>query len=811
MANVAKSWLNKSKSGRRTRSPPVSDKKPLGEIEESSSTVGEQNQSGILNDQDILNLTITSQDLEKLRVPKPPTDPQKPKSMTRVYVRKTRPPDEVGRKVRVTVARPLPPNASSQPLNYTGPAGPRFDARGMVLPHSILGSLEDFKRETALRGDSGLLQRIPETQKVTPLLVERERNDYKSEDETQHSNALQHWYRHMTERHRQQNFISRLLQRPVGHLLMNQSSRFRRIQEQRDLINRLHGQHVGCEFWNIPQHFGDELSGITATRTETERGNPPPVTRIGHPTTTRWESGNGFCDAVYNGWDRSVYLQQRRLELRDVLRDFSPPDIDGLEVVGSGLPFTSTSLRSSSLLDEENNEEQRSEMEQIESEDPLALYDDIIMDVELVPALRFCGELARWTGTTSSHQEQRGISARMMFEIVTGESVSSHLELKNEGSTVIYYSWERVTQPHTHTQHFYFNNSEAVILPGGTKHITVVFKSASAGIMTEVWQLNTHPVLMGGASLQVTLRGVAIDQDQSAHQRAALERDLHQKEAVCLCRWIMKEVLSGVCTPERPSSPVDLHITEEEQFLAHNHNLQYHREPVEALQRLWEQVKRSGQVWDLSLNTFAQMALSLPETDEQTDRLSKETCMNQYNSLVSQLQRPRTHTTPLTLHNISLQLWREMVDGLVIESVKLRDALGLPEHNVWSDKTQERNTLEKTKNEEAEQRKGGAAQKDVKRGAKDTDVKRGVKDTEGRRGGTRAAVIEERGNARINSPEEKTDRGERELHFPVDAHNQELYRRLLHTQVSALMKTMMDSLCDLLDDAQQTQQLLQNI
>lgn len=38
------------------------------------------------------------------------------------------------------------------------PAGPRFDARGMVLPHSILGSLEDFKRETALRGDTEVSQ-----------------------------------------------------------------------------------------------------------------------------------------------------------------------------------------------------------------------------------------------------------------------------------------------------------------------------------------------------------------------------------------------------------------------------------------------------------------------------------------------------------------------------------------------------------------------------------------------------------------------------------------------------------------------------
>nr|XP_055060048.1 MYCBP-associated protein isoform X1 [Misgurnus anguillicaudatus]XP_055060049.1 MYCBP-associated protein isoform X1 [Misgurnus anguillicaudatus] len=776
MASVCKSTSKINKRETRPQSP--SDKKPVREDEISSS---DSDPISTLNEHDIQNLSITAQDLERLRVPKPPTDSGKPKSMTRVYVRKTRPPDEVSRKVRVTVARPLPQDVSPRPFDCTGPGGPRFDTQGMVLPHSILGSLEDFKREMELRGDTELLQKIQNQQKLATHPVERERNDDQSKIESQQSHALQHWYRHMAERRRQQDFISRLLQKPVGYLLMNQSSRFRQIQEQRDLINRGNGRHAGSEFWNIPQHFGDELSGITATLTETERGKPPPLTRIGHPHATRLESGNFLCDDVNSSWDRSLYLQQRRLELRDAQRDisFSPPDIDGLEVVGSGLPFTSTSVGSSSLLDEEEKEEEGSPKDQKENIDPLALYDDVIMDVELVPALRFCGELARWTGTKSSHQEQRGVTARLMFETVTGESVSNDLELKNEGSTAIYYSWEKVTQPQTHTQHFYFNNTEAVILPGSTKHITVIFKSASAGIMTEVWQLNTHPVLMGGASLQVTFRGVALDKDGTAYQRAALERKLQQKEAIWLCRWIMKDVVSGICTPDRPSSPDDLYITEEEQFYTQNPNLQYHREPVEALQRLWEQVNRSGQAWDLSLNTFRQMALSLPETDEQTDGPSKETCLSQYNLLLRQLQRPQIYTSPSRLHNISLQLWRELVDGLVSESVRLRDTLGLPENNVWSDI----HTFEQMKNEEAELKRGGGVNllKDVKKG------------------GTRAAVMEERGNV----PEEIMDRGEREFSLDVDTHTHQLYRRLLHTQVSVLMKRMMDSLCDLFEEAQQ--------
>ncbi|KTF90619.1 hypothetical protein cypCar_00009974 [Cyprinus carpio] len=633
MASVGKSSSRINK--RETRSP--SDKKLLGgceEISSSSSCVGEEDHSPTLSGHDIQSLAITAQDLERLRVPKPPSDSQKPTSMTRVYVRKTRPPDEVSRAVRVTVARPLPLDvATPHQFEYAGPGGPRFDVQGMVLPHSILGSLEDFRTEMQLRGETELVQRIPDRQEPPPLWVEDENEDNKAGDHSEtgqghQSHALQHWGRHMTERRRQQDFISRFLQKPAGSLLMNRSSTFRRVQEQRDLISTAlpalsagHGHRVGSEFWSVPQHYGDEMSGITATLTQTERGNRPTVTRVAQPLSTRLESGNVGCEEVNGGWNQSSYLQQRLHELKDMLRDFSPPEADGLEVVGSGLPVSSRSP----LPDEREDEDE----EQKENQAPLELYEDVLMDVELRPALRVCGDLALWTGSTSSHQGQEGISVRLMFETVTGQSVRADLELKNEGSTTIYYSWERLTQTHTLTQHFYFNSTTAVILPGSTKHISFIFKSASAGIMTEVWRLHTHPVLMGGASLRVTLRGVALEQDNSALQRAALEvcvKELEQKASVALCGRMVRDLLRGVHTPERPSSPADLYITDEELFNMLNPRLQYQREPVEALRGLWEQVKGSGDapLWDLSLNTLGQVLLSMSESDGEIREMTEQ-------------------------------------------------------------------------------------------------------------------------------------------------------------------------------------------
>lgn len=62
-----------------------------------------------------------------------------------------------------------------------------------------------------------------------------------------------------------------------------------------------------------------------------------------------------------------------------------------------------------------------------------------------------------------------------------------------------------------------------VILPGVTQRVEFIYKSEMPGIKSELWQLNTHPVLMQGASMQVTLRGVALCQDKTADQRLFIQ------------------------------------------------------------------------------------------------------------------------------------------------------------------------------------------------------------------------------------------------------------------------------------------------
>ncbi|XP_029706040.1 MYCBP-associated protein-like [Takifugu rubripes] len=191
-----------------------------------------------------------------------------------------------------------------------------------------------------------------------------------------------------------------------------------------------------------------------------------------------------------------------------------------------------------------------------------------------VPALRFCGQLAQWTGNSTNYQVRAayatlvgdvGINSTIFFEASPGEVASSRLELRNEGNTSIFYSWQQLDVSsslshllsHRRRSCFYFNQSSGVILPGVTQQIDLMFKSGVPGLHTESWQLQTNPVLLQGASVQVTLMGFAVSEDRTAELRRHLETRLEKTVTEKFCRSMVYKILEGVQTRERSSSLVE--------------------------------------------------------------------------------------------------------------------------------------------------------------------------------------------------------------------------------------------------------------
>ncbi|NXT64141.1 MYBPP protein, partial [Chaetops frenatus] len=472
-----------------------------------------------------------------------------------------------------------------------------------ILPHQILGSLQEFRMEASARRNTQLADalKVPHPDVTAAALKEEHEGEKKEKAHqaplSQHR-AFQNWSHHMAMRKKQEKHLGEILHKPENELLMNMSEDYRQIQEERDLIDRSlpalfpgKGYRVGSEFWSLPERIGDELTGLTLTLTQTERGHPEPLTHVGKPQTVQRETGLKPPKKIpcHLNWHKSLFLKHRRQELKSLLEElgFYKPDLEGLEVIGKGQPFTSVSAEAL---------QHTTISEELETLDPLGDSFTVVPEAEKVPSLVFCGQPARWIKGITACRKEIGIAARLTFETLASEKAESFLTVTNDGRAAIWYNWMRLPQqiPSRETKGkrmpcFYFDTRPGVILPGETRRFSFIFKSERAGIFSEPWEFRTHPLLLGGALLQVTLWGIAVYEDKLADFREKLESELAAREGAAIVKESLNELLDQIRTPERTPSPVDACVTEKELFHRKNPELHYQHQVVKQLHKLWRQ------------------------------------------------------------------------------------------------------------------------------------------------------------------------------------------------------------------------------
>ncbi|XP_045231968.3 MYCBP-associated protein isoform X10 [Macaca fascicularis] len=725
--------------------------------------------SNVLQGDDILALAIKKEDLKEQHIPRL-TEKEDKRVITQKFIIRKLKPTDPRRKVCHLVARPANPDAATKPLDYSGP-GDSFDGSDQILPHHILGSLQDFKRIALARGNTRLAELIPTSPCLMTLISAKGESKQKAPKEEkrppwapppQH-NFLKNWQRNIALRKKQQEALSEHLKKPISELLMHTGETYRRIQEERELIDctlptrRDRKSWENSGFWSRLEYLGDEMTGLVMTKTKTQRGLMEPITHIGKPHSIRVETGlPAQRDASYRyTWDRSLFLIYRRKELQKIMAE---------------LDF--------------------------------------------------------------SQQRQVGIAVHLTFETLEGEKTSSELTVVNNGTVAIWYDWRRQHQPDTfqdlkknRMQRFYFNSREGVILPGETKTFTFFFKSLTAGIFREFWEFRTHPTLLGGAVLQVNLHAVSLTQDVFEDERKVLESKLMAHEAVTIVHEVLQEVLMGVLTPERTPSPVDAYLTKEDLFWHRNPQLHYEHQVVQSLHELWRQymtlppnaeearpgdkehvspiatekasvnaellprfrsptisepqvpqpenealresgsqkarvgtkspqqksimeeilVEESPDVdsakspwepdglplleWNLCLEDFRKAVMVLPDENQREDAL-----MRLNKAALELCQKPRPLQSNL-LHQMGLQLWRDVIDSLVSHSLWLRSLLGLPEKetiylNVPEEQDQKSPAIMEVKvpvGKVGKEERKGAAQEKKQLGIKDKEDKKGAR------------------------------------------------------------------------------------
>ncbi|GAB1296681.1 MYCBP-associated protein [Apodemus speciosus] len=855
---------------------------------------------------------------------------EKPVVTQKFIIRKLKPKDS-SKRVYHLVAHPANADAATKPLDYSGPHD-SFLSSGQILPHQILGSLQDFKRIAVARGNTQLAKLIHIQPCLMTLISAKEEPKPKSPKEEkrppwapppQH-NFLKNWRRHIAMRKKQQEALSEHLKKPASELLMHTGESYRRIQEERELIDRaLPTQHDGKAtswFWSPLEYLGDEMTGLLMTKRKTQRGLVQPITHIRKPLSIQVETGlPAQKDAWYrHTWDRSLFLIYRRKELRSIMAelDFSqqvanafipdPEDIDGLEVVGHGKPFSSVTVEEH--LPPEKG--QKSSSEDTIFLDSLTNLSDMVPMPILGPSLLFCGKPACWIrGSNPEDKKNIGIGVRLTFETVEGERTSSELTVVNNGTVAIWYDWRRRPQQdffqdlkQNRTQRFYFNNREGVILPGETKHFTFFFKSLNAGIFRESWEFGTHPTLLGGAVLQVTLHAISLTQDIFMDERKLLESKLAAHEAVTIAQSVLQELLRGISTPERSPSPVDAYLTGRTCSTTGILSLHYQHQVVQNLHQLWQQYRearvaqealnlRAAPVpllfvekapdltsprtpvsefaqlqphqemdtlrdprdsflsqksafgiksmsrksimeellveegldrekarsppdleklplkWNLCLDDFRQAVMTFPEEPQREDALI------QLNKAAMELCQEQMPLQSDLLYQMCLQLWRDVIDSLVNQSLWLRNLLGLPEkETVYLDLPDEQGQKSPPVTEAKvtggkvgkEDRRGGAQEKrqlgtrDDKRGSK-TPGKEDRLNSKKQKTKDDKKVVKSASRDRLLSEDPPPDSAAPSQE-PIDPLVMEKYTQRLHAEVYGLLDNLVTDVMALSDE-----------
>ncbi|XP_071165073.1 MYCBP-associated protein-like isoform X6 [Mytilus edulis] len=662
----------------------------------------DENQSptrNVLWNEEIEKLQIKEEDLKNIVDTSPPKEKERSPKTAKVIVKKMKPESELNKpkpKI-VTVARPAPPDAPIKVPDYSGFAGPRYSQDGSVLPHSLLGTFSEFKKIALEKGDlldvtvpGGELER--ETS-VPTLKYEKKKRVHQPPSHANENKALHNWQMKMIERKKQQGYISKLLQKNPEDLAMNAADNYRKIQEERYILDRTipltdygKGYRVGSEFWKQQERFGDDDTGIHMTLTQNEKGYPQPVTHVGIPKSIRDEKGWHWAPThtapVHYPWHKAPYLDKRKKELGKYIKELDPhkPEFDALEIIGTNQPQIK---RPESEVD--FVQEDRMSLDDLDDQDIDGEKEpgDQTNQNVFGPSLNFAGQPARWIGDGYSYQGQVGIEGRVTFETYSGDRVTSYLYIVNDGTTAVYYDWKKLPKDnpfdlvHQQVQRFYFNNSSGVILPGETMKFPFVFKSPNAGVFTEQWKFETRPVLCGGASLIVTLRGIALQEDKFQKEREQLERDLQQKQAEQIVRNILHNIINGIKIQDRPPSPVDAYITEEEIFSRNNPKLFYTHDAVQALKQLYAEInpeEKEDRIWDLSVEDLKDELMAMDDDDER-----KEDFLHQMNTHVSKMSYSQSNPIKKDLYKAGYELLLETVDNIVSESIAIRQVMGLPE------------------------------------------------------------------------------------------------------------------------------------
>jgi len=467
----------------------------------------------------------------------------------------------------------------------TTSSGPRYDDAGHMVPHSILGSKDEYVAaagydptqsgsSATTRHASVDLAAMP-TARASAAVAAAMNPDHPSRiwPEGKEKRQLNRWTEAARDWERQESDLAAKLGRAPAELMMNSEAQYRRVKEKREQVDitlsdpsamrsfeKGHGYRVRSEYWAQPNIT---KSGLQTTLTMRQRGlnsAPESFTYVSKPASVLDElhqAGRPAGAALDRTipFFRTSYIQERGADLREAVEQLFPhePDVAGLEVVGRAIlspdclgfaGTVATSLADEPQADLAVDTDAHSESVAVAESTPRENAHEAAHHASVQP-----GPHLKIVGT----DETRGGGAtRVHFQTSVGAAEMASLVLENRGTTALIVSWHKVEAPNAlgkvedNAQRFFFDHRPVTILPGERRALPVQFRSRVGGMFLETWAASVLPSV--GADCEVCFCGTAIREDEFQPAREAVEAALEK----ALMRRAIADMLHTLITRIHP-------------------------------------------------------------------------------------------------------------------------------------------------------------------------------------------------------------------------------------------------------------------
>lgn len=586
-------------------------------------------------------------------------------------------------------------------MNYTGP---RFTDHGKFIPHSILGSLEDFRREAKRRGENLHLLKTHSSAGDLP----------KTSKKLKVCNSLKKWNTRIDEWNKAQNYLSSKLHRPVEDLLMRTAnvypawvdSRVETGQALKATVSGYGEKRVNSQFWKQHINFGqDDDTAIWSTLKHSETGDccPKEFRQVPDLINLEKDKGKIIPERSYKHY-YTDYLNQQRENVKDVIHILNPhhPDLADLMVQGKG-QSQKTSVPS---FQEETSQghitlHRPVSIAIFRDLDPRSCSSSSEYDSFKGPALAIGQHILTWKNLTGENPIR---PLTLTFRSRLGQIQIKKIPMMNYGSTQLRYYWEKVPVENPfgfvkrRLQQYYFFTEDGILPPCGDIQLPVMFKSDFPGNFKERWKLKTRPVLCGGADILINFKAIASEPIIHPDHVAEIEKKFMQKEIAYIVNSSIQNITSRVVTPARLLSPIVTYLSPEEEFSQSYPGLFYHSAKLKQMEELYDAVCNSDLMTtkpeaSFTVNNLKQAIcmldlMELPPADRDNyeeilqQKYSKQLLLtNEYTTLTTDMSFK--HLSPYTninlQHNfICQQVLHEMIESFTHSAFIMTYKTGFP-------------------------------------------------------------------------------------------------------------------------------------